>query len=68
MTTNEQRLLDILLDVWYQFSIESVKNGKPTRWDACMSVLGDVEYELHSAGMIDEYGQATEEISTTAAS
>ena len=58
MIDKQQHLLDILLDVWYQFGMEGVKNGHPTRWDRGLSVLEDVGYELRSAGMIDEYGQA----------
>lgn len=56
----DQRLLDILRDVWFQFSMEKrvrwLHVSEPGRWAGGLSVLEDVEHELRAAGMIDEFG------------
>jgi hypothetical protein len=60
----DQRLLDILRDVWFQFSLERGKpaSGAPTgRWSGGLSVLEDVEHELRAAGMINEHGLERED-------
>lgn len=59
MDEEKRRLLDVLLDVWLQFSVDSRVQfhvDKPGRWAGGLSVLEDVEHELQAAGMIDENG------------
>jgi hypothetical protein len=49
----DQRLLNILRDVWVQFSLERPSG----RWSGGLSVLDDVFHELRAARMIDEQGR-----------
>ena len=54
----DQRLLSILRDVWFQYSLDRriQFHGTAGRWAGGLSVLEDVERELRAAGMIDENG------------
>ena len=57
MTKDEQRLLDVLRDVWVQYSLDKRYGGIVIgRWAGGLSVLEDVEHELRAAKMIDEHG------------
>jgi len=51
-------LLDILRDVWFQYSLDRrirFHEGAG-RWAGGLSVLEDVEHQLRLAGMIDQRG------------
>ena len=54
----DQRLLNILRDVWFQYSLDRriQFHGTAGRWAGGKSVLEDVERELRAARMIDENG------------